>query len=252
MSDLHISRIRDRYLTLIQECLIGAIYQDPPLRVFGRLQFEESTRDHGKDWPSSAHSMIGRKRMANLRQLAETAIRQNVSGDFIETGVWRGGACIMMRAVIEAYGDPTRRVWVADSFAGLPAPNTALFPMDADMKLHAYSELRISMAEVQENFRRYGLLTDRVVFLKGWFKDTLPAAPIAQLAILRLDADMYESTIEALQALYGKVSSGGFVIVDDYHCFDACKQAVADFCRDREIEPKIEKIDDMGVYWRKD
>lgn len=244
-------RVRDLYLTLMQECLIGGVYRDPPLQTFGQIAFEDITRDGGRDWPSSAHSMIGRQRMANLRRLSETVIQDQVPGDFIETGVWRGGACIMMRAVIEAYGDPTRRVWVADSFAGLPKPDPAAFPMDAGMKLHTYRELNVSMAEVQENFRRYGLLDDRVVFLKGWFRDTLPGAPIERLALLRLDGDMYGSTIDALRALYGKVSAGGFVIVDDYHCFNACKQAVTDFCRDQNIVPKIEEIDGMGVYWRK-
>jgi len=72
--------------------------------------------------------------------------------------------------------------------------------------------LAVSLERVQDNFRRYGLLDRQVRFLKGWFRDTLPAAPIERLAILRLDGDLYESTIQALGALHGKVSAGGVVM----------------------------------------
>ena len=104
---------------------------------------------------------------------------------------------------------------------------------------------------MKANFAKYGLLDDRVVFLDGWFKDTLPAAPIERLAVLRLDGDMYESTMEALTALYDKVSTGGFVIIDDYGCIDACRKAVHDFRDARGIAEKIVDIDGWGVYWRK-
>lgn len=235
----------------MQECLIGAIYQDPPIKVFGRIAFDQSIRDRGRDWLSMAHSMIGRQRMSNLRRLSETVIRENIRGDFIETGVWRGGSCIMMKAVVEAYGDCERRIWVADSFAGLPKPNPSAYPKDDGLNLHRHRELSVPVDEVTENFRRYGLLDDRVVFLEGWFKDTLPVAPIERLAILRLDGDLYESTMDALRPLYHKVAENGFIIVDDYHSFDACKQAIADFCRDRRIKPRLQEIDGLGVYWQK-
>lgn len=243
--------LRDRYLSLMQECLIGAIYQDPPLTVLGQHSFDQSIRDGGRDWPSVAHSMIGRQRMLNLRRLSETVIQEAIPGDFIETGVWRGGSCIMMKAVVEAYGDSKRRVWVADSFAGLPAPNAIAYPMDSGLDLHRYAELNVPVEEVRENFRRYSLLDERVRFLEGWFKDTLPTAPIERLAMLRLDGDLYESTMDALRSLYDKVSPKGFIIVDDYHCFEACKQAVADFCKRQGIAPRLQEIDGWGVFWRK-
>lgn len=85
----------------------------------------------------------------------------------------------------------------------------------------AYS--RHSLEEVQENFRRYNLLDDQVQFLKGWFCDTLPTAPIEKLAVLRLDGDLYESIMDGLNALYDKVSPGGFIIVDDYGDFEPCR-----------------------------
>ena len=150
-------------------------------------------------------------------------------GDLIETGVWRGGATIFMRAILKARGVTDRLVWVADSFAGLPPPDTARYPQDEGITLHQFPQLAVPLERVQDNFRRYGLLDEQVRFLKGWFRDTLPTAPIERLAILRLDGDLYESTIQALDSLYHKLSVGGFVIVDDYGNVAACRQAVHDF-----------------------
>jgi O-methyltransferase len=94
-------------------------------------------------------------------------------------------------------------------------------------------------------------MDERVRFLKGWFKDTLPSAPIDRLAVLRLDGDLYGSTIEALDALYPKLSAGGFVIVDDYGATPQCRQAIDDFRRDHAVEDPIEVVDWGGVYWQK-
>lgn len=244
-------QIRDRYLQLMQNCLTGSIYEDPPLKVLGNEQFNAELREYGWDWPSKAHSMIGSKRMGNLRALAERVIFDGVPGDFIETGVWRGGACIFMRAILETYGVRNRRVWLADSFEGLPPPNPSAYPADAGDMFHTYEDLSVSIDEVKRNFEKYGLLDGQVIFLKGWFKDTLPEAPIGRLAILRLDGDMYESTTDALRHLYDRLSPRGFVIVDDYRVVAGCREAVDDFRAARGIEDTIVEIDGVGIYWQK-
>jgi O-methyltransferase len=248
-------QLRARYLDLIGECLTGVLYEDAALEMKpgggGLLPYEAKRREIGMDWPSRAHSMIGRKRMHQLRHAAEQVIQQGIPGDFIETGVWRGGACIMLRAVLEAYAVRDRRVWLADSFAGLPPPDPKRYPADAGQILHTYPPLAVSVAAVRANFARYGLLDEQVMFLEGWFRDTLARAPIDRLAILRLDGDLYESTIEALEALYDKVSVGGFVIVDDYGIYPGCRKAVADFRAARGIVDSIEDIDGSGVFWRR-
>lgn len=244
---------RKLYLDLLQKCILNLIYEDAPLAPWQAEQasYAKGTRAKGMDWPSVAHSMVGLLRMSNLRQLCEYVIEKGVPGDFIETGVWRGGSCIMMRGVLKSYGEKTRRVWVADSFAGLPPPNEELYAADKGDMFHSYPELAVSLEQVQDNFRKYGLLDEQVIFLKGWFKDTLPTAPIERLAILRLDGDMYESTIQALSALYDKLSPGGFVIIDDYGCVEACRQAVTDFRTKNGIDDRIIDIDGTGVYWKK-
>ena len=143
-----------------------------------------------------------------------------------------------------------RRVFVADSFRGLPRPDTSLYPKDEGDRHHEQLFLNVSREEVERNFRLYDLLDDQVVFLEGWFKDTLANSPIRTLAVLRLDGDMYESTIQVLDSLYDKVSVGGFIIIDDY-CLKNCKQAVHDFRNTRGIDEEIIEIDGTGAFWRR-
>ena len=245
------SRLVQRYLNLLEASLTGMLIEDAPCDPWSGGAFDSNRRFLGRDWPSLAFSMIGSVRMRNLRHACETVILDGVEGDFIETGVWRGGACILMKGILEAYGDETRRIFVADSFAGLPPPDPENFPADAGDKHHTRTQLQVSRADVEDNFRRFGLLDERVIFLEGWFKATLPGARIDKLAVLRLDGDMYESTIEALDALYHTVSYGGFVIVDDYF-LPACAKAVQDFRERYGITSPILPIDEMGTYWRVD
>lgn len=136
--------------------------------------------------------MIGLYRLDNLHDCISDVLRRGVAGDFIEAGAWRGGATIFMRAALMAYDEHNRIVWVADSFQGLPKPDPKLFPADAGDELWTRGELAVSVDEVKQNFAKYGLLDEQVKFLPGWFKDTLPNAPMQQLAILRIDADLYD------------------------------------------------------------
>ncbi|CAN5713899.1 hypothetical protein BH11VER1_BH11VER1_26520 [soil metagenome] len=213
---------------------------------------ELQLRQDGRDWPSFAHTMIGLDRLHHLRLCAETIMRENVPGDFIETGVWRGGACIMMRGVLHAFNDKSRNVWVADSFQGLPQPNDEKYPADLGDNLYTFKELAIPLEQVRGNFAHYGLLDSQVKFMKGWFSVTLPTAPIHQLAILRLDGDMYESTMDALTHLYPKLSPGGFCIIDDYGCIPACRAAVRDYRKSHGITEPMSMIDWTGAFWRKE
>ncbi len=241
---------RELYIDLMLRCLINNIYEDVSQDPWTGSVYHPSLRENGLDWPSQAHTMIGMKRMINLRQIAEHVLQTNTPGDFIETGVWRGGACIFMRAILKAYGVKDRFVWVADSFEGLPKPNPDMYPDDADDVHHTFNALAVSLEEVKNNFKKYNLLDDNVKFLKGWFSDTLHKAPIEKLAILRLDGDMYESTTDGLRNLYDKLSIGGFVIVDDYG-LNNCRKAVHDFRDKRGIHDTINNIDNMGVFWQK-
>ncbi len=214
------------------------------------LRPDAQIRTEGKDWPTDAETMVGRLRLDNLQACITDVILRGVPGDLIETGVWRGGATILMRAVLRAHGVSDRCVWVADSFQGLPKPDGQQFEQDASDKHWGYDALAVSVDEVKSNFERYGLLDDQVRFLPGWFRDTLPDAPIEKIAVLRLDGDMYESTIVALKALYPKVSVGGYTIVDDYNAMEPCKAAVDDYRAEHGIIEPIQAIDWGGVFWQ--
>ncbi len=197
--------------------------------------------------------MIGSTRLDNIEHCAVFAIENDIPGDFVEAGVWRGGASILMRGILKVYGDHKRCVWLADSFQGLPQPDPINYPTDAgDVHATFNSYLAVDLETVSNNFRRYSLLDSQVRFVPGWFKDTLPTAPIEQIALLRLDGDMYESTMETLMALYDRVSPGGFVIVDDYGCVPRCRAAVDDFRCRRGLTESMRIIDWTGVYWQKE
>lgn len=230
--------------------LVRIATRDRDIRVVETGDFDAERREVGRDWPADAETMIGLKRLANIRECLESVIADEVPGDFIETGAWRGGACIFARALFKAYGVTDRKVWVADSFEGLPAPD-GRFEADAGDQHHTKIELAISVEQVQDNFRRYDLLDDQVVFLEGWFNETLATAPIEQISVLRLDGDMYASTIDALEPLYDKVAVGGYVVVDDYGAVKGCAQAIHDFREARGITDEMHQIDWAGVYWRK-
>jgi O-methyltransferase len=274
---------RDAYLDLLKKCLTAYLYPESSyrrvdalpgwapivvakgliVRSLGRLgyklfrveSFDPVARENGTDWPSFGYSMIGLRRLDNLQLCVERVLEDHVPGDLIETGAWRGGACILMRAILASRSVSDRTVWVADSFQGLPAascePDRQLAREKPNFDLAGRPYLAASLPEVQKNFRRFGMLDGQVRFLEGWFKDTLPTAPIDQIAVLRLDGDLYESTMDALTSLYRKVSSGGFVIVDDYHAWPTCRRAVEEFRAKFAIDDPIEEIDGVGVFWRK-
>jgi O-methyltransferase len=278
-----IDLVRDLYLDLLKRTLTGAVAEDndsilggvrtagsPVLKKrvadsVGRLArrfglelaykkpYDPELRAIGRDWPARADSMIGLARMDNIQHCIEAVIRDDVPGDLIETGVWRGGATIFMRGVLKGFSDSTRVVWAADSFEGLPPPDPARYPADAGDTFHKQGGLAVGVEQVKHNFARYGLLDDQVKFLVGWFKDTLPTAPIEQLSVMRLDGDMYESTWQAIEALYPKLSPGGFCIVDDYGDLVAqCQRAIHDYRDANGITEEIVDIDGFGAYWRKE
>lgn len=241
----------DLYVDLIKRVLINSIYCDPHSASWGEQIYAPGARLEGKDCPRDAHTMVGIKRLDNLQNCLESVIRENIPGAFLEAGVWRGGCCILAKAIFQASGQTNRKVYLADSFQGLPKPDTVNFPQDSTLDLSIYPELAVSMEQVKANFARYGLLDETVCFLPGWFKDSLPQAQIDNLAVLRLDGDLYESTMISLQSLYAKLAVGGYVIIDDYGAFEQCRNAVHDFRASQAIDAPITMVDWTGAFWRK-
>ena len=267
--------VADRYLALMKQCLTRYIFINEELRplggtrweapaydqvskllsrvgiAFGRMGGDRHLRECGWDLPRHAETMIGLKRLDNVQECVTDVLRRGVPGDLIETGVWRGGTTIFMRAILAAFGDNHRRVWVADSFHGLPTPDPRRYPADNYEFSTVCPWLDIGVEQVKANFAKYDLLDSQVKFLEGWFKDTLPAAPIESLAVIRLDGDLYESTIDSISALYPKLSIGGYVIVDDYDAIGACRKAIDDYRHESDITDPLRRIDPTGVFWKR-
>jgi O-methyltransferase len=229
--------------------LIQSVLRPRGFELVHRSPTDPALRERGGDLPHEAETMIGLKRLDNLEHCIVRVLKDGVPGDLIETGVWRGGATIFMRGVLMAYGAKDRTVWAADSFEGLPRPDADRYPADKGRLQYAES-FAVSLEQVKINFRRFGLLDGQVRFLKGWFRDTLPDAPIDQIAVLRLDGDLYESTMEGLMHLYPKLSRGGYVIVDDYHSWETCRLAVDDYREVNGIKDPMVDIDQDAVFWQ--
>jgi O-methyltransferase len=251
------STVTSLYLDLLKRTLTNTLFEvEPDADQPDELYFVNEFIDHYIK--GNAISMLPLMRFENLQSCIVDVVAKGVRGDLIETGVWRGGATIFMRAVLKAYGVKDRCVWVADSFEGLPEPDAEKYPVEA--KAHqgavmkeAYNHFAASIEDVRRNFQAFGMLDDQVRFLKGWFKDTLPTAPIGAIAIMRLDGDYYESTMDALVNLYDKLSVGGYAIIDDYgeDTWTYCRKAVDDFRRERNIEDPMIRVDSKCYYWQR-
>jgi O-methyltransferase len=199
------------------------------------------------------YSMLPSIVMDNIKECLQDVIKNNIEGDFIETGVWKGGACIFAHHVIKSLGSD-KKVYVADSFEGLPKPNTDKCPVDSGDDHWTYDHLKVSLEQVKSNFEHFAPLDDSVVFIKGWFKDTMFPPPVEKLSVLRLDGDMYESTIDVLESLYPNLSVGGYCIIDDWGLY-RCRKAVEDYRKKYNIFDDIIVINpNFSVpcaYWKK-
>jgi hypothetical protein len=245
----------DLYLDLLKRVITDTVRQPEPHADAGSSRGALNLLRYMQ---GPAITMLPIARLDQLRACIENVLRDGVAGDLIETGVWRGGATVLMRATLKAHGVADRRVWVADSFEGLPEPDATRFPKEAaahngPVVREAFKHLAVGLEEVRANFDRFGLLDSQVCFLKGWFKDTLPTAPIERLAVLRLDGDYYESTRDCLVNLYDRLSPGGYLIVDDYgeDTWTYCRAAVDDFRAQRGIGEPLLQVDRACWYWRK-
>ncbi|MBA2281469.1 MAG: hypothetical protein H0W25_09585 [Acidimicrobiia bacterium] len=179
--------VADRYLDLLARALTRELFLEKEVRnvdlrewplgepeVLRSLQRERGwrlvrpgairdVRAVGHDWPPQAETMVGLARLANVRSCVTTALADGVPGDLVETGVWRGGTSIFVRATLEALGDEERRVWACDSFEGLPEADAERIPMDVEMRFHEFPQLAVGLDAVKANFARYDVLDDRAV-----------------------------------------------------------------------------------------
>lgn len=251
-------KIEERYLDLLKGVITDTIWRT-------ELDFDEIDKDRfvatfiERYIDGPAICMLPRVRLDSLQHLVSDVICRGIPGDLIEAGVWRGGTGIFLRALLKCFGETKRVVWLADSFEGLPAPDEKLFPREAEVHRgavmsKAYRHFAVGLPEVMRNFSQFDLLDENVQFIKGWFGEALPSAPLTSLCLARIDADYYMSTWDALSHLYPLLEPGGVVIVDDYGetGWTYCKEAVDEFRSQHSIRSELTYVDRSCVWWMKE
>jgi hypothetical protein len=240
--------LRDEYIRLLKMAVSGVLFDE-----LGQCDlkhshdctksapFDMALRKKGNDWPIAGHTMVGLMRLDNVQSLLEDVITNQIPGDFMELGVWRGGVCIFARAVMNALHARQRNVHVFDAFEKLPGYTTAV------------DYLAVSEDQVRHNFEKYNL-KEGVYFHKGLFKDTVPGFSknfTGQIAVLRVDGNFYDSYQDAMYYLYDKVPVGGYVIFDDVMSHVAVMDFWKDFKREQNVPENLTPIDDHSAYFKK-
>jgi hypothetical protein len=202
-------------------------------------------------------SLVGSQGMEATYDCTKRVLTERVPGDLVECGVAQGGSALLIGILNERFGNPPRRLWLFDSYEGLPEPTledyrggktgTHVRPLPKGSCLGTIEDVRRLL------FQQHGLSDRYVQLVKGWFQDTLPVTHdrIESIALLRLDGDWYESTKVCLENLYDKVSAGGFVILDDYFSCYGCKRATDEFLASRKQEFPIVPDGRGGAYFQK-
>jgi cephalosporin hydroxylase len=191
------------------------------------------------------YATIGRRRLDHLEQCLDVINTDSIAGDLVECNTGRGGAGIFMRAYLAAHEDAKRTVWIADEFRASPAPAKEALRVDETM-----ADMQADLNLVRDAFQRFDLLDGRVRFLVGSPDATLPASEIDSVALLRLGEGVGGSARGVLEAMYPKVSIGGYVVIDD-HVDPACARAVREFRSHHGIDDSLEGVDRSAVAWRK-
>lgn len=257
--------LRSTYLELLKLCLCdlsGASTREVrwtgDQRVFSRALTDDeqiANRKLGKDWPLDGLTMVGMSRLDDLQACVESVVADDIEGDLIEAGAWRGGASILIRATLNSLGARDRTLWVADSFQGFPPPDPCDSAADRELasQMSQIGFLAPSLETVKGYFARFGV-ADGVNFVPGYFEETMAGLRGRRWSLVRLDADTYRATRLALEALYPGLANGGYLVIDDYfHPYlpESCRKAVDDFRTEHSIDEPVEQIDWNGGRWRK-
>ena len=213
-------------------------------------------------------SLTSRPRKAATVFLAKAAVESCIPGDIVETGTYTGGTSAMIMRTLMDLDDCGRKFWAFDSFQGFPDISTkdgAGADVPPNMKVGALGEFPVSQEVFEQNLKALNAWDLRIHVVKGFFNESIPrvSSQIPSIAFLRLDGDLYESTIQPLNLLYDKVNVGGLIYVDDYGSFYGCRRAIDEFRASHGITSLIHDIVESGwggvnngwveaVWWKKE
>lgn len=164
----------------------------------------------------------------------------SISGCIVECGVWKGG----MIAGIASILGPHRKYYLFDSFEGLPPAKDIDGPGASEWQSNTNSPQYYDNCTASQE-TAYGVMkladVSNFELVAGWFNETLPTCVLDEpIALLRLDGDWYDSTMDCLENLFDKVNPGGIILIDDYHMWDGCSRAVHDFLSRRSAAERID------------
>lgn len=239
---------RDAYVDLIKRTITNYAYLggDAPFESFRCVTHYDVPEARWKIDPLARPITLLSKSQLDLVEKSVLLVEaRGVPGDFIEAGIWRGGVIILMRALMNAHQISGRRIFAADSFAGIPK-NVRATNDPVDLWRDRWVA---PLAEVQQNIARFGLLDDKVKFVVGFFADSLKALAQERFALIRLDSDSYDSVEESLLYLYPLLSKGGVIIIDDWH-LAGCRAAVENYRSRLGVTDEIAEYDG-NAFWVK-
>lgn len=208
------------------------------------------------------HTMTSARRSKLLWQLCKQVLKNQITGDFVECGVWRGGSAGLMGLALQRFDhNHKKKLHLFDSFEGLPQPSIADGVLASEYSGGANSGLLASIHQCVADlndvqsfiFNELKLSKNLVTFNKGWFQDTVPKVgkEVENISLLRLDGDWYESTKICLEGFYDRIPRGGVILLDDYFCWEGCKKATDNFRSKHRILSEIIQIDRDSAYWVK-
>ena len=255
------SSLRNDYLAFFRDAVLNRLYATLP----GACQDVACpVLMDGRGWPNGpALSMSGVRRSDHFVALVSQAVSDGIPGHVIETGVWHGGLSLLAAKTLEVLGETSRRMYLADSFRGIPpTPKDGKRYTAQDVKAQHIGILNNNSALwVQDAAYRFGFTRDQLRFVIGFFNESIPrlikAEPGIGFAVVRLDGDAYHSTWDAITLLYPRLAPGGFLIVDDYTEWEGCRRAILDYRRKHDIRAPLTLIPHrqqewhIGAYWRK-
>jgi len=188
-------------------------------------------------------TMCSNARLRGLHRAVHHVVANAIPGDVVECGAARGGSAALMGLTLKELSADDRRLWVFDTFEGLPPPSAE--DPDYDIAAPYTGSCAGSLDEVTQSFRQLGI-ADRAKLVKGLYQDTLASAPIDKIAVLHIDADWYLSVRCCLDDLYDKVSPGGVIQFDDYGWWEGARKAVDEFLAARSLAPELVRLDYAG------
>jgi len=195
-------------------------------------------------------TMTSPERLYGLREAVTYVVREDIPGDLVECGVWRGGSSMLIAMMLQTLSDESRRLWMYDTYEGMSEPTVDDGP-DVIERFSVADRRELFMAyaslnDVRTNLGRTGLPDSRVEYVVGRVEDTIPGRAPTQIALLRLDTDWYQSTAHELTHLYSRLSPGGVLIIDDYGHWEGARKAVDEFFDACESRPLFARMDYTG------